>query len=51
MALSKHLLFHLDSSLPLNLYFKKGMFGLPRFPFIFFCFGVLFMKCKGANFA
>ena len=50
MALSKHLLFHLDSSLPLDLYFRKGMFGLPRFPFIF-CFGVLFMKYKGANFA
>ena len=43
MALSKHLLFHLDSSFPLNLYFKKWMFGLPRFPLIF-----LFMKSKGA---
>ena len=49
MALSKHLVFNLDSSLPLNLYFKKGMFGLPR-SLSFFCFGVLFMKYKGANF-
>ena len=50
MALSRHLLFHLDSSLPLNLYFKKGMFGLPRFPFIFL-FRDFVMKSKGANFA
>ena len=50
MALFKHLLFHLDSSLPLNLYFLRGIFGLQRFPFIFL-FGGLFMKSKGANFA
>ena len=51
MALSKHLLFNLDSSLPVNLYFKEGDVRFAAFPFHFSCFGVLFMKYKGANFA
>ena len=50
MALSKHLLFHHDSSLPLNI-FEKGDVRFAGFSVHFFCFGVLFMKSKGANFA
>ena len=42
VALSKRLVFNLDSSLPLNLYFKKGMFGLPRLPFIFLFRGFVY---------
>ena len=42
MALSKHLVFNLDSSLPVNLCFKKGMFGLPSFPFIFLFRGFVY---------
>ena len=49
MALSKHLVFYLDSSLPLNLYFKRGC-SVSRVSLSFFCFGVLFMKYKEANF-
>ena len=42
VALSKHLIFNFDSSLLLNLYFKKRMFGLPRFPFIFLFRGFVY---------
>ena len=43
VALYKHLLFHLDSSLLLNLYFKKGC-SVCRVSLSFSCFGILFMK-------
>ena len=39
MALSKHLLFNLDSSLPLNLYFEKGDVRFAASPFHFFVSG------------
>ena len=42
VELSKHLHFNLDSSLPLNLYFKRVMFGLPHFSFIFLFRGFVY---------
>ena len=38
MAFSKHLLFNLDSFLPLNLYFKKMDVRFAAFPLILFLF-------------
>ena len=42
MALLKQLLFDLDSSLPLNLYFKKGDVRFAAFPFIFLFRGFVY---------
>ena len=39
VALSKHLLFNLDSSLPLNSYFKKEDVQFAPFPFHVFVSG------------
>ena len=48
MALSRHLLFNLDLSLPLKLYFKKGDVRFALFPFHVFVSGFVY-EIKGSE--